>query len=120
MRVRVGLSVVLLALVCVGCSDDRFVDGIVIDNPTAFPANVDVSGDSKDGWLSLTTSEPRSTGTVAQVFEQGSVWIFRFSYSGYEEELELARSDLVDSNWRVEVPESFGEALRDRGVVPPR
>lgn len=57
--------------------------------------------------------------TVEEAYEQGTTWIFRFSYSGYSEELKLSRSELVRVDWHVEVPASFEAALRDRGVSPP-
>jgi hypothetical protein len=45
----VGLSIVLLPFACAGCSDVGFVDKIVIDNPTDFTANVDVTSGTRDG-----------------------------------------------------------------------
>jgi hypothetical protein len=118
-KALVGLPALLLALVCAGCSSEAFVDEVVIDNPTDFAANVGVTGGERDGWLDLGTAESHSERTVEQVIDQGSTWIFRFSYSGYEEEVELSRDGLERSGWRVQVPESFATALRDRGVLPP-
>jgi hypothetical protein len=118
-KTSVGLVALLVALVCAGCSSEAYVDRIVIDNPTAYSANVDVTGRERDGWLALSTADARSERTVEQVLDQGSTWIFRFGYSGYEEEVELSRAELERSGWRVQVPDSFGTALRDRGVPPP-
>ena len=114
-----GLSAILLALWCAACSGATFVDKVVIDNPTAFTVKVDVSDQSRSGWLGLTTVEARSERTVEEVIDQGSTWIIRFSYSDYEEEIELSRAELERSGWRVEVPDSFAGALRDRGIRPP-
>jgi hypothetical protein len=115
----VGLSIVVLAFACPGCSDVGFVDRIVIDNPTDFTANVDVTSGARDGWIGLTTVAGGSQATVQEVIDQGSAWIFRFSYAHHDEELRVSRVELVRSDWRVEVPESFAAALRARGVVPP-
>jgi hypothetical protein len=115
----VGLLALLLTLVWAGCSSEAFVHEVVIDNPTDFTANVDVTGGERDGWLALGTADPHSERTVEQVLDQGSTWSFRFSYSGYEEVVELSRAELERSGWRVQVPESFATALRDRGVLPP-
>jgi hypothetical protein len=115
----VGLSILLLPFACAGCSDVGFVDKIVIDNPTDFTANVDVTSGTRDGWIGLTAVAGGSQATVEEVIDQGSVWIFRFSYAHFDEELRVSRVELVGSDWRVEVPESFAAALRARGVVPP-
>jgi hypothetical protein len=119
MKGRGGLPALALLLLCAGCSVERFVESIVIDNPTAYTANVDVRGGARDGWLGLTASKANSEKTVELVYDQGPTWIFRFSYAGYEEELELSRSELVHAGWRVEVPESFETMLREHGVQPP-
>lgn len=49
-----GLSALLAAAMCVACSGGSFVDRIVIDNPTAFTANVDVTGAERDAELERT------------------------------------------------------------------
>lgn len=119
MKAAVGLSVLLVTLGCVGCSNDRFVERIVIDNPTAFAANVEIAGAARTGWLGLATASAHDERVVEQVYDQGPTWVFRFGYAGYEEDIELSRTDLARSGWRVEVPESFATALRERGVPPP-
>jgi hypothetical protein len=118
-RALVGVSVVLAALAWAGCDSARFVERVVIGNPTAFTANVDVAGGKRDGWLGLTTVAARSETTVEQVLDQGSMWVFRFSYAGYDEEVEVSRAELARSGWHVEVPQTFDAALRDRGISPP-
>ena len=116
---QVGLAAFGVALVFVACSSARFVDEVVLVNPTAFTANVAVTGETRSGWLGLATAEARSEATVREVQDQGATWVFRFSYAGYEEEVRLARSELAGSGWRVTVPASFEAELRSRGVVPP-
>lgn len=101
------------------CSDVQFVDRIVIDNPTRFHANVDVSDGARESWLALAAVETGTQSVVEQVVDQGSTWVFRFAYSGHQQEIRLSRAELADAGWRVEVPTSFEAALRDRGISPP-
>ena len=102
------------------CSDAFFVDEVTIVNDTEYLANVDVTDKPGDGWLPLTVVEPQSTTAVEEVIDQGEVWIFRFDYIGkYEEEVEMSRRELEESDWTVEVPQSFEQRLLDLGVPPP-
>jgi hypothetical protein len=111
-----GASILLLS----GCSDGAFVDDVTIVNDTEYSADVDVSGKERSGWLALTVVQPESTTTVEGVIDQGEVWVFRFDYIGeHREEVEISRSELEESEWTVEVPESFEEKLRAMGVPPP-
>jgi hypothetical protein len=112
-------AALLLVLICAACSDKNFVERIVIDNSTEYSANVDVTGGARDGWLPLTTADAHETTAVGDVYDQGSTWIFRFSYLDYEEEIRLTRAELARSEWHVNVPDSFAAELRDRGVLPP-
>ena len=113
------LASIALAVALGGCSSDSFIEKIVIDNPTAYRANVDVRSSEQDAWLQLTAVAPRSEMVVEQVHDQGPTWIFRFSYSDYEEELSVPRSDLAGDGWRVTIPSSFSDELERRGVQPP-
>lgn len=67
----------------------------------------------------MTVVEEQSTKPVERVIDQGDVWIFRFDYAGYEEELEVSRRELERNRWTVEVPQSFEQRLRQLGVPPP-
>lgn len=119
MKRLAAATFLLLALISFACADDGVVDAVVIVNPTEFTANVDVTGDRRDGWLGLATVEAGSDTTLRKVLDQGDGWVFRFSYSGYEEEVRLTRDELEAARWRVTVPESFESALRREGVPPP-
>jgi hypothetical protein len=102
------------------CSVASFVDEVTIVNDTEYSANVDVTSETRNGWLGLATVQPESTTTVEAVIDQGEVWIFRFDYVGkYEEEVEVTRGELERNDWTVEVPESFEQGLRDLNVPPP-
>jgi len=115
----ITLLALLIPLGSAGCADQPFVNEIVIDNPTDYIASVDVTGPRSDGWLNLATTDAHSESTVQEVIDQGDTWVFRFGYSGYEEQVEVARAELAEAGWRVQVPDSFAAALRDRGVLPP-
>jgi hypothetical protein len=115
----VGLIGLLLLFTFAGCSGERFVDEVVLSNPTAYVATVEVNDGAGSGALSLATVPARSEVTVKEVIDQGPTWSFRFTYAGYEEGMRLSRSQLQRSDWHVVIPESFETALRDRGVVPP-
>lgn len=97
-----------------------FVKEVKIVNETEYPANVDLSGKNRDGWLRLTVVEGQSTRAVGEVIDQGEVWIFRFDYaSKHQEEVEISRSELERNDWTVEVPEAFEQRLRALGEPPP-
>ena len=113
----VGTCLLLEGAACSGVS---FVDEVTIVNDTEYSAHVDVTGKARDGWLGLTVVGPQSTTTVEEVIDQGEVWIFRFDYVGkYEEDVEISRRELEGRGWTIEVPQSFGQQLRDLDVPPP-
>jgi hypothetical protein len=110
----------LLLLGGASCSDVSFIDEVTIVNDTEYSANVEVGGKTRDGWVGLTVVAPQSTTTVAEVIDQGEVWIFRFDYFGkYEEEVEISRRELDGRDWNIEVPQNFEQRLRDLDVSPP-
>ncbi len=101
------------------CSGPDFVDRLTFVNTSEYSAHVSVTDGQRDGWLDLTVAQPESETTIERVLDQGQAWIFHFDYAGkYEEEVRISRRDLERSEWRVEVPESFGAALRSMGIPP--
>ena len=117
---RFVVAVVACGFVGAACSDASFVDEVTIVNDTEYSANVDVTDETRNGWLGLTAVQPASTTTVEEVIDQGEVWVFRFDYVGkYEEEVEVTRDELERNDWTVEVPESFELELHDLSVPPP-
>jgi hypothetical protein len=117
---NLSLTAICAALLLGACSNVTLVDEITIVNETEYPANVNVTGKDRGGWLGLTMVEERSTRAVGDVIDQGEVWIFRFDYGGkHQEEVEVSRNELVRNDWTVEVPESFGQRLRELGLTPP-
>lgn len=108
-----------MPLLLASCGNVAFVDRVEIVNDTEYTANVDVRGES-GGWLELTTVEAEDTNEVRSVIDQGSSWRFRFTYGSHDpRELKMSKEELIDSDWRVEVPIEFEQELRAEGVLPP-
>lgn len=119
MKVRAELVVFAVIFILGGCNEGRFVPRVEIENPTQYPAGVDVRG-ATGGWLPLTTVRAGETREVREVLDQGHSWTFRFAYSDVAVDLSVDRKTLADADWRVEVPAELGERLRDQGVsIPP-
>jgi hypothetical protein len=118
-RFAKGLLVAVAALAAWSCSDASFVEGITIVNDTDYPVNLSVTGDGQEGWLFVATSKERSTHEVDRVIDQGERWVFRWDYGGAHAEAEITRTELERSDWRVEVPQSLEDALREMDLPPP-
>jgi hypothetical protein len=117
-RMVAGVSTTMFLLGA--CSSVSFVDELSLVNNTEYSANVDVTDEDRNGWLALNQLEPQSTTVVEGVIDQGEVWIFRFAYLGrYGVEVEVSRRELAQSDWSIEVPQSFEQDLREMGVPPP-
>jgi len=118
---RGGTFVALLVTAAVlgACDEVSFVESVVIVNDTVYSPRVEVRG-REEGWLALTTVRPEDTTEVRHVIDQGDTWIFRFTYTLYDPvDLELSRTELEESDWRVEVPDELEQSLRAEGVPPP-
>jgi hypothetical protein len=117
-RLAGGVSTILVVLGA--CSSVSFVDELSIINDTEYSANVEVTDEGRDGWLALNNVESQSTTVVEDVIDQGEVWVFRFDYQGrYQVDVEVSSRELAQSDWSIEVPQSFEQGLRDMGVPPP-
>jgi hypothetical protein len=117
-RLVAGVSTSILVLGA--CSSVSFVDELSIINDTEYSANVEVTDEGRDGWLALNNVESQSTTVVEDVIDQGEVWVFRFEYlDRYQVEVEVSSRELAQSDWSIEVPQSFEQGLRDMGVPPP-
>ena len=107
-------------LVLAACSDVSLVDSITIVNDTDYPAQTEVTGGDRNGWLLLAHAQQEQTTTVDEVIDQGDTWVFRFDYiDKYEEEVEVSRRELQQDDWTIEVPLSFEQRLRALGVPAP-
>ena len=103
------------------CSDVSVVDSMTIVNETDYPAQTEVTGADRNGWLLLTHAQQRQTTALEEVIDQGETWVFRFGYLGkHQEEVEVSRRELEQDDWTIEVPLSFEQRLHALGVpVPP-
>ena len=96
-----------------------FVSRVSFANSSEYAFDVDVTGAKTDGWMLLGTVADRGDTEVADVFDQGRTWTFRFMTQGLVVgEIEMRRADLERAGWRVEVPPRFADTLRADGVVP--
>jgi hypothetical protein len=107
-------------MIATSCANEDFVDQITVINDTDYPTQITVASDEDEASLALTTAPAHTERAVEEVIDQGQTWIFRFKYiNKYEETAEVSRDELEESNWQVEVPESFSDALVEMGLEPP-
>lgn len=108
----------LLVAVSSQLADDVRVD-LLVENPTAYPVNVDVrSADGSGGRLGLGTVSPTADQSFTSVIDQGDRWVFEFSYAGVEAgSIELVRNAAVGGP--VVIPDSVERTLRDAGLSAP-
>lgn len=119
-RALLVLSLVVLSPVAAACSETPFIESVTVVNETDYPVHIEVSDTSREAWLGLTTGRPDSETVVEKVVDQGEVWVFSFDYAGqHRQEIEVSSAELEQSDWRVKVPASFGEALEEEGIQPP-
>ncbi len=92
------------------------VPEITIVNGTPYDLDVQVNGGDRVSWLPVAIVEAGATDVSQEVIDQGEVWIFRFLHWGDPVgELSLTRDQLERVGWRVEVPETVSQRLRDLG-----
>lgn len=95
------------------------VDRITLVNPTQFALDVAVNSGGSGPWSPVGIVEQRSTQVAEQVLDQGDEWVFRFAGQGRAAgETRLSRSQLEQSNWKLEIPVTIGEALTAAGAAP--
>lgn len=117
---RRGLaSFLLLMLLLGGCDGVSHVERVVLVNPTQYDLLVDVRSADEASWLGLGIAHRTAETAAQQVIDQGETWVFRFSYAGEEfGEERISRSNLVQNRWRYEIPERYGQILKDKGYAP--
>ena len=114
---RSKLLLASIALVLAGCGGGPgHVTAITVINPTSHAATVQVTGDDLNGWLSLGTTLPGSERVFEEVLSAGAEWTFRFVHVAHREEVTMTREELAGNDWRLEVPDRFGERLDQLGV----
>lgn len=127
LTLRLGLGAVLLALVTSAIvalvvdssTGPGTISRITFENPTDYTLDIEVSPGPAAGWTSAGSVRQRSTGDVHEIPDQGDVWLFRFDSQGESGgELQLSRSELEASDWRVTIPPEVGQRLVLAGAPP--
>ena len=120
---KIGVVLAVLAVLVISMWLVRppdFVDHVSVTNRSGYDLNVDVSDVNRDGWLPISVATGGGATTRTQdVIDQRDTWTFRFSYAGKNAgEISVPRSELADNGWRVAVPGSVAQNLRDAGIQP--
>lgn len=112
------LAVALLLAVMPLLRTGSFVDHVSVTNRSPYDIDVAVAPASSDGWMPLGTAANRDTLVIDDVYDQGSVWVFRFSALDRQFDLRMTREDLVRANWKVGVPAQLVSEMRGTGASP--
>jgi hypothetical protein len=108
---------VLSALAGIDVGESTTYRQVTLDNPSPYNVNVQVAGAQRDGWLDLGSFAREARRTVEEVADQGSQWVFHFSYGGVDAgELVISRERLADERWTITVPAGVPERLREAGL----
>jgi hypothetical protein len=118
--IAAGAAVVVLLMVTWLANDSpSFVDRVTVVNRTEYSVEAEVAGRGERGWLGLGTVEHGRSATFEQVVDQGTVWVFRFSYGDVPGgEIVVDRPVLERQGWRIEVPAQVATRLRAAGLGP--
>ena len=96
-----------------------FVKNVTVVNGSEYAFDLDVAGAKADDWMLLGTVAERASTDVAEVFDQGDTWTFRFRTQGrVAGEVTMSRADLKAAGWKLTVPGGFADKLRADEVVP--
>jgi len=107
--VVIGLLVVTMVQLVRG---PRFVARVSVTNPSNLQIDVDVTGEQRDGWLSVAIARPNGSVTTRAVVDQGGTWVFRFRSGGHEGgELRVSRDQLARARFTIAVPERVTSRL---------
>ena len=122
-----GVGVLVLGLVAavaltalVGLSSGpSTIPRITFENPTVYALDIEVSPGTGTGWTSAGSVRQGSTADVAEVIDQGEVWLFRFDSQGSTGgEVLRTRAELEASDWTVVIPPEVGARLAQAGAPP--
>jgi hypothetical protein len=119
--IPLGVLAALLAIVLFRplVEPGPFVGRVTVVNKSEYAFDVDVAGAKADDWMSLGTVGEKQSTDVAEVFDQGGTWTFRFRTQGLlAGQVAMSRADLKAAGWQLVVPDRFAEKLRADDVVP--
>jgi hypothetical protein len=114
-------AAVIAVVVTVGGAEllqgPQFVPRVTFVNPSPYTIEMQVSDADRDGWTVLGPIEANGTSSVEQIIDQGDAWVFRTQAQGVSGgEFTSSRSALERSNWRVTIPSSVIDRLRDQNI----
>ena len=117
--IAIVLALIAIVLARPVLEPGPFVSRVTVANSSEYAFDVDIAGADASGWTLLGTIAERGDTSVADVFDQGSTWTFRFVTQGVVAgELTVSRAELERNGWRLVVPDGFAAALRAKEVVP--
>jgi hypothetical protein len=114
------VAVVALILSLGACAPRAgYVGRLTIVNPTEYDLLVYAKGGKEPAWLPLGIAKRMGQTPVEQVIDMGPKWVFRFDYlDEVRGGLTLSRSQLLQADWKVEIPAAIGQRLKQEGVPP--
>jgi hypothetical protein len=122
-RLTTAVLVVVAALACYGITlalrNPDVVPQVTVVNNASVPLDVDVRADPGGPALILDSVPAGASTTTLDVIDQGSTWIFRFSYGGIDGgTVTRSRAELAANGWRLVVPPEVGERIQSRSFLP--
>ncbi|MBV9253896.1 MAG: hypothetical protein JO054_06675 [Actinobacteria bacterium] len=97
----------------------RFVPRLAVENASPHTLTVSATTPRHDGWTIVGIVGARTSTPFREVIDQGRTWVFRVSgSSGPGVEFTVSRPQLVQSGWRVTIPDDVQRRLRDAGASP--
>lgn len=113
------LTAVALTFLVGLSSGPATIPRITFENPTVYALDIEVSPGTATGWTSAGSVRQGSTADVAEVIDQGDVWLFRFDSQGSSGgEVRLTRAELEAADWTVAIPAEVGARLAKAGAPP--
>jgi hypothetical protein len=111
----------LFALALGSCGDPSYVERITVVNRHQYDVVAEV-GDGASGFLNLGGVGREDEKTIEGVIDFGERWVFRFRYP-YDDavdpiDVSITRAELEQAGWRIEVPASLAQRLREKGEQP--
>jgi len=111
LAVVIALLVVTMVLLVRG---PTFVARVAVTNRSSQQIDVDVTGENRDGWLSVAIARPNGSVSTRDVIDQGDTWIFRFRSGGHEGgELRMSRDQLARAGFTIVVPDRVTSRLAE-------
>jgi hypothetical protein len=95
------------------------IQGVTINNPTPYPAEVSIAGASGGERIDLGPVSAGSRHTFESVVDQGERWVVHVtSASSDGGEFVVRRHDLQRSDWVITIPDAVGTRLAGSGATP--